>query len=113
VANAEGVDRTRKTDKGLPHYCDGEGSEVFILSGADKAMTSKAAQAGPHSQSAHRTDAGVCTMRSGRDLEPHSRDQRRNLHPLARRKGKRPAWTAALPGLTPPLEQWIYGSSPA
>jgi hypothetical protein len=41
------VDRTRKTDKGLPHYCDGEGSGVFILSGADKAMTRKASQAGP------------------------------------------------------------------
>jgi hypothetical protein len=26
---------TRKTDKGLPKYRDGEGSDVFILSGAE------------------------------------------------------------------------------
>ncbi len=26
---------TRKTDKGLPRYCDGDESDVFLLSGAD------------------------------------------------------------------------------
>src|SRR5216117_2349476 len=26
---------TRKTDKGLPQYCDGEESDVFLLSGAE------------------------------------------------------------------------------
>jgi hypothetical protein len=34
-ANAEGVDRTRKTDKVLPRYCDGEGSDIFILCGVE------------------------------------------------------------------------------
>jgi hypothetical protein len=64
------VDRTRKTNKGLPRYCDGKGPDVFILSGADKVMTSKAAQAGPTANLRNGPTLASAQYVPGWDLKP-------------------------------------------